>query len=320
MEKETLPTPLIIKKEEALLRRILTNHKKRGDIMENLRKAWSGFRGEENLHYHLSFLPKKDFIVLSNVRLVTQKKTFQMDALVLTPYFILIVESKNFSGTLFFDQISKQFIRMYQNQEDGFPDPIKQVIRQKTNLAEWMAEKKLKPCPIEYLIAVSNPSTIIKTNPGKEEIFQKILHAEHIPEKILVLTASYEEKSISPYLIQKLTQVIKQEQSPLSIDILEKYDIHPSEILQGTFCPFCYTLPMQRIQANWYCPTCKSVSKNAHEQSILEYLYLFDSMTNKQCRQFLDVSSIQTCTCLLEKMNLPSTGKGKSKVYLPPET
>lgn len=315
---ETLPTPLHIRKEEALLRRLLSNHYKRGDIKESLRKAYAGLRGEANLLYHLGYLSKNENVILHDVRLKNHERNFQIDILVLTPYFILIIESKNFSGTLYFDQISNQFIRTYQNQEEGFSDPIKQVMRQITNLKKWMAEKKLKPFPIEYLISISNPSTIMKTNPGKEGIFQRILHAEHIPEKIKELTASYKEKSLSPYLIQKISILIEQDRTPISIDILKKYDIQPSELIQGTICPSCNTPPMQRIHANWYCLTCKATSKEAHMQSIYDYLYLFDTMTNKQCRQFLNITSIQTCTRLLDNMNLPSTGQGKTKIYLPP--
>jgi hypothetical protein len=36
----------------------------------------------------------------------------------------MIIESKNFSGYLFYDQYTKRLNREYKNQEDSFPDPI----------------------------------------------------------------------------------------------------------------------------------------------------------------------------------------------------
>lgn len=315
----TRSIPLIIKKEEALLRRLLVNHRNKKEIRDNLRKAWTGFRGEVNLDYHLSFLPEKEYIIFHDVRLNNSERHFQIDTLILTPYFILIIESKNYFGTLFFDQISKQLIRTYQNQENGFSDPIMQVKRQNRNLEMWIKEQRIKSCPIEYLIAIGSPSTIIKTNPGREQIFERVLHAEHVPEKIKELEANYKEKCLSPYLIQKMSQIIRQQQHPQSINIFEKYNIHPSEILQGVICPSCQTPPMIRIHSNWYCRKCKTTSKNAHEEAINDYLFLYNSMTNKQCREFLNIPSINVCTFLLQNMNLPSIGQGKSKIYFPPK-
>lgn len=182
-----------------------------------------------------------------------------------------------------------------------------------------MKENRIKPCPIEYLIAIGKPSTIIKTNPGKEQIFERVLHAEHVPDKIKELEANYKERCISPYLMQKMSQLVQQQEKSPSIDIFEKYEIHPSEILQGVICPSCKTPPMKRIHSNWYCLKCGTTSKNAHEQAILDYLYLYDSMTNKQCREFLSIQSINVCSSLLKNMNLPSIGQGKTKLYLPPQ-
>lgn len=161
-----------------------------------------------------------------------------------------------------------------------------------------MKEQRIKSCPIEYLIAIGKPSTIIKTNPGKEQIFERVLHAEHVPDKIKELETNYNENCISPYLMQKMSKIIHQQQRPQSINIFEKYEIHPSEILQGVICPSCHTPPMKRIHSNWYCLKCRTTSKNAHEKAIYDYLYLYDSMTNKQCREFLNIPTINVCTLL----------------------
>ncbi|RXT05332.1 nuclease-related domain-containing protein [Ammoniphilus sp. CFH 90114] len=97
--------PLIIHQKESLLRRLLPDHKMRHKITRNLKKRKRGFDGEQNLDYHLSFLPEKDYLILTDLNLVTDGKPFQIDTLVLTPYLIFIIESKNFFGKLFLTNI-----------------------------------------------------------------------------------------------------------------------------------------------------------------------------------------------------------------------
>ncbi|MEW9669496.1 nuclease-related domain-containing protein [Ammoniphilus sp. 3BR4] len=132
MIKKPRTIPLIILMEEALLRRLPLNHPKREEILRNLEKRWTGYRGEQNLDYHLSFLPEKDYSLFQDLRLIQAKQTCQLDTLILSPHFALIIESKNIYGTLFFDQHSRQLIRTNKKQEEeGFPDPIMQAKRHK---------------------------------------------------------------------------------------------------------------------------------------------------------------------------------------------
>ncbi|WP_197205174.1 nuclease-related domain-containing protein [Cytobacillus firmus] len=52
---------------------------------------------------------------------------FQIDIIILTPYFISILEVKNISGSLYFNSIFTQMVRTIEDKEEGFPDPVKQV-------------------------------------------------------------------------------------------------------------------------------------------------------------------------------------------------
>lgn len=263
--------PLLILSEEALLRRLLPNHQKRAEILQNLQKGWSGFRGEQYLSYHLGFLPEKEYLIFHDLRLVTGERSCQIDVLVLTPFAIFIIESKNLAGQVSYDQDVKRLIRTYQNQEESFPDPIMQAKRQQILLQHWMDKHKVKSCPVEYLISIGNSTAFLKTN-GSKQIFEKILHAEQIPDKIQELNQSCSERIYSPYLLQKFTDLLLEAHTPQSIRILEKYEIPPSDILSGVQCPSCSTLPMERMKNKWYCPYCQSTSQNAHCQAITDSL------------------------------------------------
>ncbi|MEW9672452.1 nuclease-related domain-containing protein [Ammoniphilus sp. 3BR4] len=309
--------PIPAQKEEALLRRLPQTHKKRGAIEDSLEKAKAGFRGEVNLDYHLSFLPEKNYLLFNGLRLIYDHKAFQLDSLLLTAYFGLIIENKNIAGTLTFEKFN-QMIRMKDQKEQGFLDPIAQARRQLHQLQKWLDLHKIKPIPLDYLITISNPSTILKTSIERIGLTDKVMHAIHIPDKIKELEQKYMNPALSPYYLQKLSQLILQEHTPAPFDILLHYQISKEEILKGVQCPACHFLPMvkERNQSNWRCPNCLLTSQTAYQQAIDDYFHLISAtITNPQCRDFLILPSRNIAYKLLASMNLESKGSTKGRVY-----
>ncbi len=308
--------PIRILMEEALLRRLPFDHKKRADIILNLKRTKAGYRGEQNLDYYLTYLPEKDYYIFHDLRLAIQdKKVFQIDTLLLTPHMAVIIESKNFYGHLFFDQHSRQLIRTFEGQEEGFSNPLTQAKRQQIRFEEWLKYHQIKPFPVEFLVAIGYPGTIVKTNPGMHHIFQKVLHAEHIPDKIDELHRNNPKRHKTPYYMQKLCQLLLQDHTPLYPNVLNQYEIGPKEILQGVQCPKCLNLPILRQHSVWNCPQCHHKSKTTHEQAIHDYLLFHPTITNQECRDFLQISSRHLANRILISMDLPHKGTGKGRIY-----
>lgn len=163
MIKKELKLSIKIQKLQALLRRLPLNHIIRTKIEEEYAKSMAGYRGEKSVDYHLRPLFNKDFLVLHDIRLLRNEQYFQMDIVILTRRYILILEVKNMSGTLCFDQTFKQLIRTINGREESFPDPIIQVRRQQKNLQKWLSDHKFPELPIHSFIVISNPATILKT-------------------------------------------------------------------------------------------------------------------------------------------------------------
>lgn len=99
-------------------------------------------------------------------------------------------------------------------------------------------------------------------------------------------------------------------------DILEKFDIKPSELVKGVCCPKCKSLPMIRKNKVWACNSCSFCSKYAHIDSLKDYVLLIgQTITNQQLRSFLCLSSRSISTNLLKSMNLKHSGNTKGRVY-----
>ena len=209
-----------------------------------------------------------------------------MDTLLISPWLIILIESKNYSGLLFFDKHSNQLIRTIGAIEEGFPNPLLQVQRQVQQLKNWLALHKLPPIPIEYIVTISQSKTIIKSN--HPEIFHNVVHDEQVMGKIGALEKCYPTPMANEKTIRKIIKLILKEDAPLSSNILEAWKYLPLEIIPGVACPFCHKIPMTRIFSTWYCPFCKSESKSAHIQAVSDYFLLMSStITNRQCRSFL---------------------------------
>lgn len=81
-------------------------------------------------------------MIFHGIRLTNGKYFFQIDTLILSAKFALILEVKNFSGTLFFDPQFKQMIQTTLNGEErGYPHPIEQANLQAEELKGYQNEE-----------------------------------------------------------------------------------------------------------------------------------------------------------------------------------
>ncbi|MGX2961697.1 nuclease-related domain-containing protein [Peribacillus sp. JNUCC 23] len=80
------------------------------EVQTEISKNQAGFNGKQSLDYHLSFISSTDHLILHNLRILGEKYYFQIDALILTTRFFLIIDAKDYSGTLYFDSTHNQLI------------------------------------------------------------------------------------------------------------------------------------------------------------------------------------------------------------------
>lgn len=310
--------PIHIRKLEALLRRLPKNHVKRKEIEEQLARRMAGYRGEQSLDYYLSFLTKKNYIILHDLRLHDGERHFQIDTLLITPHYLLILEVKNISGTLIFDDSFKQLIRITPEKEEGFPDPILQVERHREQLASWLAIHKFDHLPIETLVVISYPQTVIKNTLLNLtlNLSDKVIHSANLLPRIKTFESRHSTTLINPQQIKRLVKKIQVSHTPLNPAVLPQWQIQLDEILSGVQCPFCEELPMARLNHKWICTGCGVLSRDAHLSAINDYKLLIDlTISNRELKNFLHLSSTYTASRMLQSMNLPYSGSYKNRRY-----
>ncbi|WP_400243884.1 NERD domain-containing protein [Niallia sp. JL1B1071] len=301
---------------EALAKRIKETYKMRPNIIEDLRTLSAGYRGERELKYYLQFLPEKDCLLIHNLRLYDGKTYFQIDYLILTQRLALIVECKNYFGEVTFDPEYDQMIRKANGKEQGYSDPISQAKRHQRQLQIYLKRHNLPPIPSDFLVVFSNPSTIIRGYPAMKD---KVIHGHSFLEKWDKLSAKFKTPAIDRKTLLKISKNLLKHNTPETVDLLKKYGIQANELITGVQCPTCGKLAMIRQKRKWYCPHCNTYDAKAHQKSVLDYFSLIKpTITNKEFRKFTHLSSSGIASKMLVKMNLPSKGKNKGRVYYKP--
>lgn len=243
---------------------------------------------------------------------------FQIDTLILTLRYILLIETKAYSGTLFFDKHSEQIIQTKDGQEKSYDNPISQVRMQIWHLKRWLQNHKFSVPPIYHLVAISNPSTIIKVS--DRSLNNLIVKGDVLLSRILQIEETISNTSFTEKEVKKLSKSLLKNHSPHHPDILRQYSLTLDDLQKGVQCPSCLTYGMHRVKWVWRCPVCEYKSKIAHHKTVKEFFLLISpTIKNQMCREFCPGVSSKTITDLLLPMNLPITGTKKGRLYhMPP--
>lgn len=308
--------PIKIQQLEALLRRLPEQHPKGELISAELAKSLAGLRGEESLDYYLSFLPEQEFLIFQDLRLKNDPHFFQMDFLLLSASFLLIIEVKNMSGTLFFDPLFHQMILTSNGVEEAFPDPVLQVQNQKHHLNQWLQFNKLPTVPIETLVVMSNPKTVLKTHSNMQEYVKTVIRSPCLQTAIMNLCKQHQKEIYTPKHLRKLRTLLLKKHTINETNILERFGLFENELLTGAHFPDCLKLKMQRRGRKWHCPHCLFQSKNAYLSSLADYsLLIHKNITNRKLRAFLHIHSPSTAAKILQSTQFPFTGHTKKREY-----
>ncbi|PAE25680.1 hypothetical protein CHI10_06500 [Bacillus sp. 7894-2] len=311
--------PIRIQKNEVLLRRLPKNHKVRAEIEEDQAKRWAGYRGEAALDFHLSKLPADEYMIFHGLRLTNGQYFFQIDTLILSSKFALILEVKNISGKLYFESQFNQMIQTTHNGEQkGYSNPIEQASQQARELEKWLMKRSIR-LRVEFCVVISRPSTILQSSSENILIHQKITHVQYLLNKIEKLDMTSKQTPLTNKELKKISKTFLKEHTPEKFDILNFYKISQDEVIKGVLCPVCISVSMKRIGGVWICQRCTLKNSDAHLKAVTDLFLLNNDqpISNQEFRDFLQVNSPHISRRLLKSLNLPQTGTNKGRRYHP---
>ena len=309
--------PVKLLKTGALLRRTPEEHPKRYDIEQDWLKLSAGFKGEQSLDYHLSFIDPEPFLILHDLRLHVKIHYFQIDTLILHPSFFLVIEVKNISGTLYFDPMFDQMVRTKnEGQQEVFPDPVRQVKRQSMQLATWLKNRKFEPPPIESVVVMANSHSLLQTSPDNQACLKKVIRDTRLVETIGDFAARHQDEFFTSSELRKIASLLIRSDTPLNPDVLSQYRVKLSDLVTGVFCPECKGSAMEKKSRTWHCPHCSHRSQDAHLKALRDYGLLVEpKIGNRSAREFLHLPSSKSAYSLLKSLGAHHNGTTKGRKY-----
>ena len=293
----------------ALYKRMPKNHLKFFKIQEEYYQLAAGNIGEEAVMKAIEQLdlPYK-FYVFHDV-LLESETLFQMDILIITQYYALILEVKNIKGEITFTE--QQMIRTLATKKThAYDNPFLQLEEYEIQLKRLFQANHIS-LPVFSAVAFPFSSSIIKDPPRNKTI----LFRRGIKPYIRKLQAS--PCILSPTQLESLKNLLLKKNIDFHpFPITNHFDIDPNSLRKGVECLQCGLIGMKKVIRNWYCPRCKSSHPYAHESALKDYFLIYKStISNLECQQFLQLNNKHEATKILNNPRLIKVGQSRSRKY-----
>ncbi|MGM8215059.1 nuclease-related domain-containing protein [Bacillaceae bacterium W0354] len=282
-------------------------------IEQQLQNVRAGQSGELSLNYFLQLL-EHDFLIIPNIEIKLGNTTFQIDRLIITTKFLLIIEIKNHTGTIEFKPEIGQMIQTIRNERKPYEYPISQAETQALKLQAFLNQHGITVPPIETFVVFTNKNVILESG-TEEPIDERIMTAYALRNKINQLFLKYKNR---PDVIdqEKIIQLINQHRAPFSNKYIKKLGLTPKDFATGVKCPNCQARPMKRIWGTWQCQICGHENKEAHINALKDFYIIFGSLiTTRQAQYWLQLTSESVARKLLTNLQCRKMNGNKNRLY-----
>lgn len=298
---------------EGLLLRLAERHPQRDFLDKQLYRTSGGKRGEGRLKARFKeFWIEEAFTALWDISLTLGDWPVQIDGLLLTERCAVVIESKNISDEIHFDEATGEFFRIAPDgNKTTLEDPRVQLAKHVRFLERWFRLQKIS-LPVTGLSVFTAKQCEFASKPRDAPICK----AYQMPGYLLNIWQSYPPNTASPKL-PKISKLLLSHQTPFRRNPLcQSYSIDAADLKTGVLCRECRTLTMKRMKRGWSCSRCGARDPLAHEFAVREYFSLVGSvLTNQEFRRFCGVESRHVASRLLSQLDLEVAGNLKARIY-----
>ena len=307
----TIDHPRTISKTTEVYKRIIhrfpMDHPLIPYIENRMYSLEAGYAGETYVDNFLKQIPfSKYFAILKDLHIpISDSSYLQLDTIILTPKYLAILEIKNIRGKVSFQSNPEQLLRELDGEIHAFKCPEQQIIRHAQKLTLLLSSLKIQ-IPVKSFIVFASTKTIVTQPPKTVKAIMGCDIANHInllhalPD-VLSITKF---KHLLNYFTTNATEFIPK---PLSY-------IHPldlKDLKKGLLCGKCYRF----VEAN--CPSCGTLKKTMQHEALEDWFYLYkETISNKECREFLNLKDKHAASYLLKNSKLYPVNHTKSRYYV----
>lgn len=236
-DTETLKTPLLIKEATESIQLIEQLHKeiensdeqKRKKIRKQIKLFELGLKGENSVLFELqnSFLP---IHILHDFRIEHNGLSCQIDFVVLTRKFILLIEVKNYYGHILVNEKDEFIRQVFHGKklalQEGFYSPLRQVERQSQIFESYMKEMgAVSRTPIKSVVVFTNNKTVINTNKASQRVQEKVIRVDNL---VSYLKSELQKSSPVHFLdnrMSEMSEYIKASHKEINEEVTEEVEL-----------------------------------------------------------------------------------------------
>lgn len=296
---------------DSLASRLPISHPMHRKMQKKAKNKAAGDIGEEVVMHELTKLKLPySFHAYHNISLYAEK-LIQMDILIVTPHYALILEVKNFKDTV---EITTNPSQMVQTLANGVKNvsrsPESQVEDYIYQLTQFLKQYNIT-LPVLGAVVFAFETLHIINSSNRTTILLKNDLLSYIR------SIKTQKPDLNEAQLERIKNLILQKNKDYKpFPLSDYYSIDPIDLITGVICEKCTYIGIKKAKRRWICPKCGSTSQTAHLHTIKEYFLIArKTLSNKECRQFLHLNNIHEATRILKKANLTKTGKSSSTKY-----
>ncbi|WKA54013.1 nuclease-related domain-containing protein [Planococcus shixiaomingii] len=251
--------PHLLETLPRLMHHLPKSHRSSEDVVQDHYKVKAGFGGEQQVD---SILKRARFSYIAIADLQLTERFCQIDLVVLTPAFALVLEVKNFSGLLSFDEKS---FHMKQETRDGkligYNSPVTQAWNAREEL-KMLFERLRIELPVYTTIVPPYSSTLIEQAPSDIPV----IYGYSLNHFISRLPQTGQLKS--PSELEAIGQLLIDHHSPLpKTDYSRVYWCDIGQLKKGVLC-ICGASCQKLSQRTFVCSSCGMKNLDGYERAI----------------------------------------------------
>ncbi|MGK7376417.1 nuclease-related domain-containing protein [Planococcus sp. 1R117A] len=300
--------PVLLEVLPRLMHRLKMEHE---DIVSDHYKARAGFGGEQRIDELLKRIRwLEPPVIIGDLQL--NERFCQIDTVVLTPHFAVVLEVKNYSGTLSFDE---QSFHMKQETRDGkffgYNSPVTQAWNAREELLILFQRLGIL-LPVYTAVVLPYSTTLIEKAPKEVPViygYSLNRFLSSLPRTGLPM---------SPQELARAGQLVIDHHTLFpQMNYQDVYRYQVKDLKKGVLCGSCGAVCARKSERVHVCVKCQSDVRDGYFRALDDWFeFVSPVISNAQCWEFLGLKDKHAAGYVLRKMGLASHGDSVQRVYM----
>ena len=272
----------------------------------------AGFGGEERVDQVLRRVAfAEPYAILPNLHLRDPIiSNTQIDVLIATSKYFLVLEVKNWTGSLDFKDSPRQVIQTTPTYTKSYDCPCVQAETNCDRMVRWLTRNDIE-LPVFHAVIFPYASTIIKKS--------LLVNDVHVASELPILLKEYENlpSLLAEDLFKSTISTLWSENTPLILNPLcTKYSILPSDLKRGLFCSSCNFHLLKKSSRSYYCPSCMTMPNNPFADAMTDWFFLVGpSISNRELKAFTNTTTSHTIGYFMKRSGFKRRGSTRDRLY-----